>query len=201
MKALPLLLASCLAAASASAQVYRPEVGRRERPAPGPAERGIVRPPAPVVVHRVPPPAPRFHWGYPRDHGANRRFAYYPVYGAGYGPCYPAPVVVYPAPAVAPSGPAATGFWLGALAGGILGHNSGDLGHNAWRGAAWGAGAGLLLGSVVEASRTAPVSYREIPPPAPPVTGFQPPAAVPVRVVRPAGEISPLAEANVLFGR
>ncbi len=200
MKPLPLLLAFGFAAAAATAQVYRPEVGHRDRPAPGPAERVIIRGPAPVV-HRLPPPAPRFHWGYARDYGANRRFAYYPVYGADYGFRYPAPVVIYPAPVAAPSSPAATGFWLGALAGGILGHNSGDLGHNAWRGAAWGAGAGLLLGSVVEASRTAPVSYREIPPPAPPVTGFQPPAAVPVRVVRPAGEISPLAEANVLFGR
>ena len=201
MKALPLVLAACLAAGSATAQVYRPDVGRRDRPSPAPADRGIVRGPGPVLVHRVPPPSPRFHWGYPRDYAANRRWAYYPAYGVEYGIRYPAPVVVYPAPVSAPSGPAATGFWLGALAGGILGHNSGDLGHNAWRGAALGAGAGLLLGSVVEASRTAPVSYREIPPPAPPVTGFQPPAAVPVRVVRPAGEISPLAEANVLFGR
>jgi hypothetical protein len=201
MKALPLLLASCLAVGSASAQVYRPEVGRRERPAPGPAERGIVRPPAPVVVHRVPPPAPRFHWGYPREHGANRRFAYYPVYGSSYGSYYPASVVVYPAPVAAPSGPAATGFWLGALAGGILGHNSGDLGHNAWRGAALGAGAGLLLGSVVEASRAEPASYREIPRPAPPVTVVRAPTHAPVRVVRPAGEPSPLAEANALFGR
>ena len=39
----------------------------------------------------------------------------------------------------------------------------GDLG--------WAFTSRLLLGSVVEASRTAPVSYREIPPPAPPVTG------------------------------
>ena len=198
MKPLPLLLALGLAATSAFAQVYRPEAGRRERPAPGPAEREIVRVPAPVFVHRVPPPVPRFHWGHPRDYGASRRFSYYPVYGPAYGSYYPAPVVVYPA---APAGPAATGFWLGAVAGGILGHNSGDLGHNAWRGAALGAGAGLLLGSVVEASRAAPASYREIPPPAPSVTVVRPPASVPVRVVRPAGEASPLAEANALFGR
>jgi len=201
MKPLLLLLALGLAAASASAQVYRPEVSRRDRPAPGPAERVTVRVPAPVVVHRAPPPAPRFLWGHPRDHGANRRFSYYPVYGADYGIRYPAPVVVYSAPVAAPAGPAATGFWFGALAGGILGHNSGDVGHNVWRGAALGAGAGLLLGSVVEASRPAPVSYREIPPPAPPVTVVRAPAYLPVRVVRPLGETSPLAEANALFGR
>lgn len=198
MKALPLLLS--LAVASASAQVNRPEVGRRDRAAPGPAARVTVRVPAPIVLHRVPPPAPRFHWGHPRDHGADRRFDYYPVYGADYGFRYPAPLVVYPAPVAAPAGPAATGFWLGALAGRILGHNGGDLGHNAWREAALGAGAGLLLGSVVEASRTAPVSYREIPPPAPPVPEFRAPAHVPVRVVRPLGDTSPLAEANALFG-
>ena len=200
MRPLPLLLALGLVTTSAFGQVYRPESGRRERPAPGSADRVIVRGPAPVV-HRVPPPAPRFHWGYPRDHGVYRRHAYYPVYGVDYGIRYPTPVVVYSAPVAAPSGPAATGFWLGALAGGILGHNSGDLGHHAWRGAALGAGAGLLLGSVVEASRAAPVSYREIPPPAPPVTVVRAPASVPVRVVRPAGEVSPLAEANALFGR
>jgi hypothetical protein len=201
MKPLPLLLALGLAATSVSAQVHRPDFSRRDRPAPGSAERVTVRVPAPVVVHRAPPPAPRFLWGHPRDHGANRRFSYYPVYGADYGIRYPAPVVVYSAPVAAPAGPAATGFWLGALAGGILAHNSGDLGHNVWRGAALGAGAGLLLGSVVEASRTAPVSYREIPPPALSVPEFRAPPHVPVRVVRPLGDTSPLAEANALFGR
>lgn len=201
MRPLPLLLVLGLAATSAAGQVYRPESGRRDRPAPGPAERGGLRVPAPVFVHRVPAPAPRFHWGHPRDYGASRRFSYYPVYGMAYGSYYPAPVVVYPAQLAAPAGPAATGFWLGALAGGILGHNSSDLRHSAWRGAALGAGVGLLAGSVVEASRAAPVSYREIPPPAPPVTVVRAPASVPVRVVRPAGEFSPLAEANALFGR
>lgn len=46
---------------------------------------------------------------------------------------------------------AANGLLLGALAGGIIGHNSGDFHHNGWRGAAWGAGAGLLLGSIADA--------------------------------------------------
>jgi len=35
---------------------------------------------------------------------------------------------------------AANGLFLGALAGGIIGHNSGSFHHNGWRGAAWGAG-------------------------------------------------------------
>ena len=46
------------------------------------------------------------------------------------------------------------GLWLGALAGGIIGHNSGgNWRHNGWRGAAWGAGAGWLLGSIVDSNR------------------------------------------------
>src|SRR5471030_1693024 len=38
----------------------------------------------------------------------------------------------------------------GPVLGAIIGHNSGSLGHNAWRGAAYGAGAGYLLGSIAE---------------------------------------------------
>lgn len=34
----------------------------------------------------------------------------------------------------------------GAIAGAVLGHNSGSLGHNAWRGAAYGALAGAIIG-------------------------------------------------------
>jgi len=47
---------------------------------------------------------------------------------------------------------AGSGLFLGALAGAIIGNNSGSLGHNAWRGAAYGAGAGLLLGSIAESN-------------------------------------------------
>ncbi len=203
MKLLPLLLVLSLAVSAASGQVYRPDGSRRDHPSPGlaRADRATARVPAPFYGYRIPPPAPRFHWGHPRDYGANRRFAYYPVCGADFGVRFPAPGVIYSAPVAAPAGPAATGFWLGALAGGILGHNRGDLGHSAWRGAALGAGAGLLIGSVVEASRTTRESYREIPPPAPPVILVPAPDRVPVRVVRPLGERSPFAEANALFGR
>lgn len=42
---------------------------------------------------------------------------------------------------------------IGGLAGAIIGHNSGTLHHNAWRGAAIGAGAGLLIGSAFEDAR------------------------------------------------
>jgi outer membrane lipoprotein SlyB len=43
---------------------------------------------------------------------------------------------------------AASGLLLGGLTGAIIGNNS--HGHNAWRGAAWGAGAGLLLGAIAD---------------------------------------------------
>lgn len=44
--------------------------------------------------------------------------------------------------------PAVNGAVVGGIAGAVIGHNSGDLRHNAWRGAAYGAGAGLILGSL-----------------------------------------------------
>ena len=67
------------------------------------------------------------------------------------------------------------GLWLGAVAGGIIGHDAyhgrdayhghdgyyghggyngrgGYYGHDGWRGAAWGAGAGWLLGSALDAN-------------------------------------------------
>ena len=43
---------------------------------------------------------------------------------------------------------ATSGLLLGGLAGAIIGNNS--HGHNAWRGAAWGAGAGLLIGAIAD---------------------------------------------------
>ena len=46
-----------------------------------------------------------------------------------------------------------SGVVLGGIAGAVIGHNSGSLNHNAWQGAAIGAGTGLLLGSIVGESR------------------------------------------------
>jgi hypothetical protein len=45
------------------------------------------------------------------------------------------------------------GVVLGGIAGAIIGNNSGSLHHNAWQGAAIGAGAGLLFGSALGDSR------------------------------------------------
>ena len=103
-------------------------------------------------------------------------------------------------------GSAATeGLWLGALAGGIIGHNSRGFHRNGWHGAAWGAGAGWLLGSMVDAnacySSPRSVVVRE----APVVVSAAPAPAVPQQVTiinnyynAPASQ---LAAANTLFGR
>jgi len=95
---------------------------------------------------------------------------------------------------------------LGALAGGIIGNNSGVFGHSGWRGAAWGAGAGLVLGSLVDAERAREVQVRA---PAPAIfhASVQA-AAAPASSARPQVTIinnyygaSPMSAANGLFGR
>lgn len=48
---------------------------------------------------------------------------------------------------------AVNGAVIGGIAGGIIGHNSGDLRHNGWRGAAIGSVAGLLIGQAVGDAR------------------------------------------------
>lgn len=99
---------------------------------------------------------------------------------------------------------ASNGLWLGALAGGIIGNNSGAFHHNAWRGAAWGAGLGLLLGSVAEANRPR-VIYQQpamvVPQSAAPAAVA--PAAAPVTIINNNyyGTPSPMSGANGLFGR
>ncbi|MFA5263685.1 MAG: YMGG-like glycine zipper-containing protein, partial [Opitutaceae bacterium] len=55
---------------------------------------------------------------------------------------------------------AVNGAAVGALAGAIIGHNSGDLHHNGWQGAAIGAGAGMLLGSAFGDAHRDGIYYR-----------------------------------------
>ncbi len=130
------------------------------------------------------------------------RPAYYPAYGyyPGYGVDYP----YYGSAGYYGSGSAASsGFWLGALAGGIIGNNSGS--HNGWRGAAWGAGAGWLLGSIVDANRS-PTNYATAP-----VTVSAPVQAAPAAAQAAPQQVTiinnyynsatPMSGANSLFGR
>ena len=185
-------------------EIFRPGGGRGS-PRDGHADRGHVR-----AVHPS-----HHHGGYGGYIYRNRPSvyfsygpAYYPSYGyyPGYGVDYP----YYGDVGYYGSGSAASsGFWLGALAGGIIGHNSGDFRHNGWRGAAWGAGAGWLLGSIVDANRR-PTSYATAPvvvtPPvqAAPAVAAQPVAAAPQQVTiinNYYNSASPMSGANSLFGR
>lgn len=116
------------------------------------------------------------------------------------------------------------GLWLGALAGGIIGHNSGgSWRHNGWRGAAWGAGAGWLLGSIVDANRgygyygdygyrTYGYGYYDygyprtvvMAQPQPVVVQQAAPAPAPQQVTiinNYYGNAAPMTSANAMFGR
>jgi outer membrane lipoprotein SlyB len=97
---------------------------------------------------------------------------------------------------------ASSGLLLGGLTGAIIGNNSRS--HNAWRGAAWGAGAGLLLGAIadenvrdrevlVEAQPAAPVEQS--------VTPQSPPQNVTVINNYYGGSTTPMSSANGMFGR
>ena len=143
---------------------------------------------------------------------------YYPSYGAtptyGYAPSYGYDNRDYYRPNYA-----GTGAVLGGIAGAVIGNNSG---HRGLEGAAIGAGAGLLLGSIAEQSaRRQEISrtYGSTPVQATPI--YQPPApyystipnapAVPnAPVVPPAPThstvvnpypASPMSRANSVFGR
>jgi hypothetical protein len=94
---------------------------------------------------------------------------------------------------------AATGTLLGGIAGAIIGNNS--HGHNAWRGAAIGAGAGLLFGSIAENNaRHREAAAAQV------VTASPAPAPAPQNVTiinNYSGNSAPapMAQANALFGR
>ena len=170
--------------------------GRRAAPARAPRHHGpdSYRD-APVVVHRGHAPGGYYGGGY----------------GGGYhGGGYPHSVGAYYGGGYQGRSAAADGLFLGALAGGIIGHNSGSLGHNGWRGAAWGAGLGWLLGSVADANRRAVVRerapvYVESAQPVVVQAPAQPAqAAAPQQVTiinNYYGNPAPMGQANTLFGR
>ena len=149
----------------------------------------------------------RLGYGYYPSYGYFPRYSHVPSYGyyTGYGDAYP----YYDSYGYYGSRSAATnGLLLGALAGGIIGHNSGDLRHSAWRGSAWGAGLGWLLGSVVDANRR-PVAY------APAAVAVQPAPTMQVQAQSATAtqpqqvtiinnyynSSSPMTAANGMFGR
>ena len=104
---------------------------------------------------------------------------------------------------------ATRGLWWGALAGAVIGNNSGDLHHNAWRGAGYGAAAGYIFGSIAENKarrREAAQSEREASVESATVAAV----SSPMPVVAPRGSSatassdrssSVMSSANALFGR
>lgn len=100
---------------------------------------------------------------------------------------------------------ATNGLWLGALAGAIIGNNSGGLRHNAWRGAAYGAATGYILGSIAESNArrreaaAAPVMVSAQAGDDAVVTTAAP--AAPATPVAPPAPTTSMSAANSLFGR
>lgn len=93
-----------------------------------------------------------------------------------------------------------SGLWLGTLAGAIIGHNSGSLGHNAWRGAAYGAGAGYLLGAIAESDARRREAIVERAAPVMAATAAQPQQVTIINNYYNA-PATPMSSANGLFGR
>lgn len=143
--------------------------------------------------------------GYRRGPWAGHyRLSHVSYHGAYYG--YPAYGISYYEPYgyYGYRSAAADGLWLGALAGGIIGHNSGEFRHNGWRGAAWGAGIGWLLGSIADAHRR-DVVYEQPAVVTPPAAATQPQTQAPQQVTiinnYYGTSATPMSSANALFGR
>jgi uncharacterized protein YcfJ len=109
--------------------------------------------------HEVPVPNARAHSSYGSRHASGYHGGYYNRYDrvGYYSPIYSSyrePLYYGSSYDRYPSGNsynrASTGLLLGGIAGAIIGNNSGDLRHNAWRGAAIGAGSGWLLGTIAD---------------------------------------------------
>ncbi len=100
---------------------------------------------------------------------------------------------------------ASTGLLLGGIAGAVIGHNSGDLRNNAWRGAALGAGTGWLLGAIADErararDREQAIVYtREETTPAQPAPSSSAPQTVIINNYYSTP--TPMTSANSAFGR
>lgn len=195
MKTILILGLSLGIVASAQAQVYRSHFGHGRQDGRGRSG----------AVYR--------HGGY--RGWAQPSFSFYysnygwdplPVYSYAYAGD---PVYVAPTYATTPPSRAASGLFWGGLLGAIVGNNSGSLGHNAWRGAAYGAAAGYLLGAVgdhaareretaVARAVAYPPVYDAAATAASAPSAPDRPLASPPTVRRPA---SPMSSANSLFGR
>jgi outer membrane lipoprotein SlyB len=99
---------------------------------------------------------------------------------------------------------ASRGLLLGGITGAIIGNNSHH--HNAWRGAAWGAGAGLVLGALADEEsryyddRVVVVPAASEPAATPATAPAQSPQNVTI-INNYYGNSSPMGTANGMFGR
>jgi hypothetical protein len=204
MKTALSLLVALLAATSGNAQIFRSHVRGSHH---GDIHRHHHRPSFGIGYYSSYRPG-YVGFGYGRGFGSygvyrSPVFGYYPGYDYGYYPY--ANYGTYSSGYYGSANGATNGLLLGALAGGIIGHNSGDFRHNGWRGAAWGAGLGWLLGTVVDSNRRAvtypaSVGVQQ----APAMQTYAAPAQQqPVTIINnyyntPA---TPMSAANGLFGR
>jgi outer membrane lipoprotein SlyB len=101
---------------------------------------------------------------------------------------------------------ASSGLLLGGLTGAIIGNNS--HGHNAWRGAAWGAGAGLLIGAIADQNVRESDARAEVMQDAQAAAAVQNAAATQstpqnVTIINNyyGGSTTPMSSANGMFGR
>jgi len=96
---------------------------------------------------------------------------------------------------------ASSGMFWGGLTGAIIGNNSH---HNSWRGAAWGAGAGLLIGAIADENARAREERVVVVPETQPAVATQPAQSTPQNVTiinNYYGGSSPMSSANGMFGR
>jgi hypothetical protein len=152
---------------------------------------------------------PAYYWVHPYRAPIYVADASYGYYGYDYTPAY-----TYAQPSYT-----ASGTWLGAIAGAIIGNNSGSLGHNAWRGAAYGAGIGYIAGAVADnnaararavaatqAANAPIITVAPAPAAAATTTTTAAPAATsqqPITIINNYynGATPPMSQANGLFGR
>jgi hypothetical protein len=192
MKTVLTLALVLLAAGPGRAQIFRPPLPGAHGPRPHHSSTSVSVGFSSGPWRAYPGYGDRFGYGYGYPRGYRAVSAYYPGYDCGY----------YPYSGYSgTSSAAANGLWLGALAGGIIGNNTGAFGHSGWRGAAWGAGLGWFIGSVADATRR--VNSVPSAPAYPAATGPAAPAAAPTTVINnyynaPA---TPMSGANSLFGR
>lgn len=148
----------------------------------------------------------------PHGYSYNRRptynsygsFGMYGSYGShgSYGYGYARPTYYYSDYGYRRPSYASSGLFWGGLTGAIIGNNSHH--RNSWRGAAWGAGAGLLIGAIADENARAREERVFVVPETQPAAATPPAQSTPQNVTiinNYYGGSSPMSSANGMFGR